>query len=158
MPVVSTAAMSTVAVVTNGHLVVQEGGKANKTADSSATAGSVNSFATAAEEAAYWRTKFEALARESQVTKEEFEEFQEGSRELEAELEAQLEQSEVKIKEYRSLSNRLQMENDQLKSKLEQCHREYHFQVILPLLLTAGYACSTDSTILVVPTGPTLNK
>merc|ERR1711997_1177802 len=32
-------------------------------------------------------------------------------------------------KEYRSLSNRLQMENDQLKSKLEQCHREYHFQI-----------------------------
>ena len=59
----------------------------------------------------------------------EFAEFQEGSRELEAELEAQLEQSEVKIKEYRSLANRLQMDNDQLKSKLEQCHREYHFQV-----------------------------
>ena len=38
-------------------------------------------------------------------------------------------QSEHKVKEYRSLSNRLQMENDQLKSKLEQCHREYHFQV-----------------------------
>ena len=35
------------------------------------------------------------------------------------------------MKEYRSLSNRLQMENDQLKSKLEQCHREYHFQVKL---------------------------
>ena len=129
MPVVSTAAMSTVAVVTNGHLVVQEGGKGNKAADSSSTAGSVNSFATAAEEAAYWRTKFEALARESQVTKEEFEEFQEGSRELEAELEAQLEQSEVKIKEYRSLSNRLHMDNDELKAKLEQSHKEYAFQV-----------------------------
>ena len=59
----------------------------------------------------------------------EFAEFQEGSRELEAELEAQLEQSEVRIKEYRSLANRFQMDNDQLKSKLEQCHREYHFQV-----------------------------
>merc|ERR1712043_158755 len=41
----------------------------------------------------------------------------------------QLEQSERKVKEFRSLSNRLQMENDQLKSKLEQCHREYHFQI-----------------------------
>lgn len=44
------------------------------------------------------------------------------------------EKSEHKVKEYRSLSNRLQMENDQLKSKLEQCHREYHFQ---------EYACLT---------------
>merc|ERR1719334_2324241 len=69
------------------------------------------------------------MAIESQETKEEFQEIQEGSRELEAELETQLEQSEHKVKEYRSLSNRLQMENDQLKSKLEQCHREYHFQI-----------------------------
>ena len=129
MPVVT--AMSTVAVVTNGHLVDQKPAAVQK--DQAIREG----FATAAEEAAYWRSKFENLARESQVTKEEFEEFQEGSRELEAELEAQLEQSEVKIKEYRSLSNRLQMENDQLKSKLEQCHREYHFQVIMPLSLKA---------------------
>ena len=55
--------------------------------------------------------------------------FQEGSRELEAELEAQLEQAEGKIKEYRSLSNRLHMDNDELKAKLEQCHKEYAFQV-----------------------------
>jgi len=86
-------------------------------------------FGSSSEEASYWREKFEQLAKESQETKEEFEEFQEGSRELEAELEAQLEQSEFRIKEYRSLSNRLQLENDQLKSKLEQCHREYHFQI-----------------------------
>merc|ERR1711970_799412 len=44
-------------------------------------------------------------------------------------LETQLEQSEAKIKEFRSLTNRLQHENEQLKDKLEQCHKEYHFQV-----------------------------
>ena len=86
-------------------------------------------FASATEEAAYWRDRFQQLEKEAQEAKEEFQEFQEGSRELEAELETQLEQSEGKIKEYRSLSNRLQLENDQLRSKLEQCHREYHFQV-----------------------------
>ena len=48
---------------------------------------------------------------------------------LEHKLETQLEQSEAKIKEFRSLTNRLQHENDQLKDKLEQCHKEYHFQV-----------------------------
>merc|ERR1712018_658597 len=66
--------------------------------------GTDHNFSSAIEEAKYWREKA-------------------------TELETQLEQSEHKVKEYRSLSNRLQMENDQLKSKLEQCHREYHFQI-----------------------------
>jgi Skp family chaperone for outer membrane proteins len=91
-------------------------------------------FSSPVEEAKYWREKAIKLEKETKDVKEEFQEFQEGSRELEAELETQLEQSEHKVKEYRSLSNRLQMENDQLKSKLEQCHREYHFQ---------EYACLT---------------
>merc|ERR1711997_1301792 len=41
----------------------------------------------------------------------------------------QLDQSERKVKEYRSLSNRLHMENDELKAKLEQSHKEYAFQI-----------------------------
>merc|ERR1712156_1274562 len=69
------------------------------------------------------------LEKEAKEIKEEFQEFQEGSRELELELETQLEQSEKKIKEFRSLTDRLQHENEQLKDKLEQCHKEYHFQV-----------------------------
>ena len=79
--------------------------------------------------AAFWKAKAAELAAEIKETKEEFQEFQDGSRELEAELEAQLEQAEAKIKEYRSLSNRLHMDNDELKAKLEQCHKEYAFQV-----------------------------
>lgn len=86
-------------------------------------------FSSPGEELKYWRERALDSEREAKEVKEEFQEFQEGSRELEAELETQLEQSEHKVKEYRSLSNRLQMENDQLKSKLEQCHREYHFQI-----------------------------
>ena len=50
-------------------------------------------------------------------------------RELEQELEMQLEQAEAKNKEYRSAANRLQMENDQVKEKLEQGQREYNRQV-----------------------------
>ena len=57
-------------------------------------------------------------------------EFQEGSRELEHELETQLEQAEMKNKDLKALTNRLQMENEQLRDKLEQCSRDYHFQVI----------------------------
>merc|ERR1712122_399077 len=41
----------------------------------------------------------------------------------------QLEQSEAKIRDFRSLTNRLEQENDQLKDKLEQCTKEYNYQV-----------------------------
>jgi len=89
----------------------------------------VPSFSSKEEEANFWKKRAEELTAELSETKEEFQEFQDGSRELEAELETQLEQSEVKIKEYRSLSNRLHMDNDELKAKLEQCHKEYAFQI-----------------------------
>ena len=89
------------------------------------------SFASPEEEIQFWKDKAAVLEKEAKEIKEEFQEFQEGSRELELELETQLEQSEAKIKEFRSLTNRLQHENEQLKDKLEQCHKEYHFQVML---------------------------
>ena len=69
------------------------------------------------------------ISKMKKETKEEFEEFQEGSKELEQELETQLEQAEKSVKEFKSLANRLQLENDSLKDKLEQCHKEYHYQV-----------------------------
>jgi len=87
------------------------------------------SFASQEEELQFWKDKAAVLEKEAKEIKEEFQEFQEGSRELELELETQLEQSEGKIKEFRSTTNRLQHENEQLKDKLEQCHKEYHFQV-----------------------------
>jgi len=87
------------------------------------------SFASPEEEIQFWKDKAAVFEKEAKEIKEEFQEFQEGSRELELELETQLEQSEAKIKEFRSLTNRLQHENEQLKDKLEQCHKEYHFQV-----------------------------
>ena len=89
------------------------------------------SFASQEEEIQFWKDKAAVLEKEAKEIKEEFQEFQEGSRELELELETQLEQSEGKIKEFRSTTNRLQHENEQLKDKLEQCHKEYHFQVQL---------------------------
>ena len=92
------------------------------------------SFASPEEEIQFWKDKAAVLEKEAKEIKEEFQEFQEGSRELELELETQLEQSEAKIKEFRSLTNRLQHENEQLKDKLEQCHKEYHFQVMLGTL------------------------
>ena len=86
-------------------------------------------FSNPEEEIQFLKARVATLEQEAKDIKEEFVEFQEGSRELEHELETQLEQSEGKIKEFRALSSRLQMENEQLKDKLEQCHKEYHFQV-----------------------------
>lgn len=86
-------------------------------------------FANSADEAKYWKLKAGEWKKAAQDAKEELDEFQEGSRELEAELEAQLEQAEMKTKELKAMSNRLQMENEQLRDKLEQCSREYHYQI-----------------------------
>ena len=92
---------------------------------------SPSGFSSPADEVDYWKKRAICLEEEAKAAREELEEYQESSRELEAELETQLEQAESKMKEYRSLANRLQMENEQTKDKLEQCQREYHCQVSL---------------------------
>lgn len=86
-------------------------------------------FSSPAEEIQYWKSKAQEWKDAADTSKEELEEFQEGSRELETELEAQLEQVESKNKELKSLTNRLQMENDHIKDKLELCSREYNNQI-----------------------------
>ena len=88
-------------------------------------------FASPQEEIGYWKAKVAELELETKATKEEFDEFREGSRELEHELETQLEQLEAKAKEFKSLTGRIQHENEQLKDKLEQCNKEYNGQVSL---------------------------
>ena len=60
----------------------------------------------------YWKRlagEYKAAAEEA---KTELEEFQEGSRELEHELESQLEQAEAKMKELKSLSNKYGFNRD----------------------------------------------
>lgn len=89
----------------------------------------VPQFSSPVEEAAYWRERAEEWRQVARDARDELEEFQEGSRELEAELEAQLEQAEVKTKDMKGLSNRLMMENEQLKDRVEQSTREYHYQI-----------------------------
>nr|XP_053628046.1 nuclear distribution protein nudE homolog 1-like isoform X4 [Cherax quadricarinatus] len=72
-------------------------------------------FPSLQEEAAFWRKKAMEYKQSLEETREELEEFQSGSRELEAELEAQLEQTETRCSEYQSQLNRLALENDSLK-------------------------------------------
>ncbi len=104
-------------------------------------------FASPEEEIAFWKARVADLEAETKTIKEEFDEFQEGSRELEHEMETQLEQSEAKIKEFRSMTSRIQHENEQLKDKLEQCHKEYHSQVsrtflLLPVISNSDFFAS----------------
>ena len=94
----------------------------------------------------YWKKLACEYKSAADEAKAELEEFQEDSRALEHELESQLEQAEAKTKELKSLSNkydfdcdkrhliqmafyRLQLENDNIRDKLEQCSREYHHQI-----------------------------
>ena len=63
-------------------------------------------FSSPADEAQYWKMKAEEYKTAAVEAKQELEEFQVGSRELEVELESQLEQTENKNKELKSLANK----------------------------------------------------
>ncbi|TNN03337.1 hypothetical protein fugu_000366 [Takifugu bimaculatus] len=64
-----------------------------------------------------------------QEAQEELLEFQEGSRELEAELEAQLSQAEHRTKDLQSENQRLKNEVETLKDKLEQQYSQSYKQI-----------------------------
>lgn len=55
------------------------------------------------------------LGKRLQEARDELDEFQEGSRELEAELETQLEQAEARQRELLAAKTRLEAENESLK-------------------------------------------
>ena len=66
-----------------------------------------SSFSSESAEAEFWRRRTKALERKWRETQEELEEFQTGSRELEAELEMQLDQEEAKAHELLSQNQKL---------------------------------------------------
>ncbi|XP_054154475.1 nuclear distribution protein nudE-like 1-B [Oppia nitens] len=70
------------------------------------------------------------LRRRVDEYQSELEEFQESSRELEAELEAQLIQSEKRIQELTQQNTRLESENDLLKAKLSKLSVESQNQIL----------------------------
>uniref|UniRef100_A0A3B3REM9 NudE neurodevelopment protein 1-like 1b n=1 Tax=Paramormyrops kingsleyae TaxID=1676925 RepID=A0A3B3REM9_9TELE len=70
-----------------------------------------------------------AFTRSYQEAQEELLEFQEGSRELEAELEAQLGQAEHRIRDLQTENQRLKSEAEALKEKLEQQYAQSYKQI-----------------------------
>uniref|UniRef100_A0A3Q3JP82 NUDE domain-containing protein n=1 Tax=Monopterus albus TaxID=43700 RepID=A0A3Q3JP82_MONAL len=75
--------------------------------------------------------EFPLCAHRCQEAQEELLEFQEGSRELEAELEAQLGQAEHRMKDLQSENHRLKNEVETLKEKLEQQYSQSYKQISL---------------------------
>lgn len=86
-------------------------------------------FTDSKEEAKYWRNLAEEYSSRLQETREELDEFQEGSRELEAELETQLEQAETRQRELLSIKTRLETDNENLKEKLEASQNESYLTI-----------------------------
>ncbi|XP_028406684.1 nuclear distribution protein nudE-like 1-A [Dendronephthya gigantea] len=86
-------------------------------------------FTDPKEEAKYWRNLAEEYSSRLQETREELDEFQEGSRELEAELETQLEQAEARQRELLSIKTRLETDNENLKEKLEASQNESYLTI-----------------------------
>lgn len=62
------------------------------------------------------------LLYSAENTQEELREFQEGSREYEAELEAQLQQTESRNRDLLSENNRLRMELESVKVRVEDAY------------------------------------
>lgn len=86
-------------------------------------------FGGAEEEAAFYRELAEKYRLKLQETQLELEEFQASSRDLEAELEAQLQQYEKSNGELRSLAGKLQQENDSLQERLSRAQYESQRQI-----------------------------
>ncbi|CAB1337944.1 unnamed protein product [Coregonus sp. 'balchen'] len=86
-------------------------------------------FASKDEEIDFWKALSLKYKKNCQEAQEELLEFQEGSRELEAELETQLGQAEHRMRVLHSENSRLKNEVDSLKDKLEQQYAQSYKQI-----------------------------
>jgi len=81
------------------------------------------------EAVSYWKHIAEDYVQKLQDVRDEFDEFQVGSHELESELEVQLEQYEQKVSELVNAKQKLEEENHIIKEKLETLQRDTYIQV-----------------------------
>ncbi|KAF7664057.1 hypothetical protein LDENG_00191040 [Lucifuga dentata] len=86
-------------------------------------------FSSKDEEINFWKALSLKYKKSCEEAQEELLEFQEGSRELEAELEAQLSQAEHRIRDLQSENRRLRNENESFKEKLEQQYSQSYKQI-----------------------------
>ncbi|XP_061666496.1 nuclear distribution protein nudE-like 1-B isoform X2 [Syngnathoides biaculeatus] len=86
-------------------------------------------FSSKDEEINFWKALYVKYKANYQEAHEELLEFQEGSRELEAELEAQLGQAEHRLKDLQSDNVRLKSDVETLKERLEQQYSQSYKQI-----------------------------
>ncbi|KAL4648598.1 nuclear distribution protein nudE-like 1-B-like [Arapaima gigas] len=86
-------------------------------------------FSSKDEEIDYWKALSQQYSKSFQEARDELLEFQEGSRELEAELETQLGQAEHRIRDLQAENQRLKNEMESLKEKLEQQYTQSYKQI-----------------------------
>lgn len=72
-------------------------------------------FSSIVDECAYWKQKCRDIAAKLADAKQEFHDFCENSRELEAELETSLEQREKTIRDLKHSLNQIQNDNESLR-------------------------------------------
>ncbi|KAM9715516.1 nuclear distribution protein nudE-like 1-A isoform 2-T2 [Menidia menidia] len=88
-------------------------------------------FSSKDEEIDFWKALSLKYKKGCEEAREELLEFQEGSRELEAELEAQLGQAEHRVRDLQAENQRIRNEAETLKEKLERQCSQSHKQISL---------------------------
>lgn len=86
-------------------------------------------FNSVEEEKEYWKSLAVKYRKCSQDAQEELNEFQEASREYEAELEAQLHQTESRNRDLLTQNNKLRMELESIRAKYEEHHAASYTQI-----------------------------
>ncbi|KAM6972845.1 nuclear distribution protein nudE homolog 1-like [Aplochiton taeniatus] len=88
-----------------------------------------STFASIEEELGFWKEQAETHQQRADDAQGELQEFQQMSRDYEAELETELKQCETRNKELLSDNNRLRFELENLKEKFEAQHSEAFRQI-----------------------------
>lgn len=86
-------------------------------------------FGSLVEEVQYWKRQASIFKQGQDDSQTQFDEFVEESKELEAELESQLEQAEKKISDLSKIKQSMELENDKLKDRLNATTNELSFTV-----------------------------
>ena len=89
----------------------------------------VPAFSSLEEEVSYWRAKAEEHQNSLTEARAQFDEYVEDSKELEAELESQLDAAEKKIGDLSKVKQGLELEIDKLKDRLDATTNEFSFTV-----------------------------
>ncbi|ODN06136.1 Nuclear distribution protein nudE-like 1 [Orchesella cincta] len=86
----------------------------------------VPNFTSPQEEAEFWKKKALACRKGLDELKKDFEEYQEDSKTLEVELDTQIKLTEQKNKDLTACISRIQNDNENLRSRLEQMNAEHN--------------------------------